>query len=175
MLTLWLFATRLFSVSLAYRYVGNDYTSGTNNAPSVDINCSKFLPSLMQVKFLLASLIKLFFFFYLIKWYGFLKETWWAAIGELSSFTAVQYFILKGSHSCSQQAHTVSHFKPISNNTPVQLGQMPQTMGAPHRVISQSSFFSTKRILKGKKSNPIILPFFSCILIKSCLCNNLLM
>lgn len=62
MLTLWLFATRLFSVSLAYRYVGNDYTSGTNNAPSVDINCSKFLPSLMQVKFLLAFLIKLGFF-----------------------------------------------------------------------------------------------------------------
>lgn len=65
MLTLWLFATRLFSVSLAYRYVGNDYTSGTNNAPSVDIKCSKFLPSLMQVKFLLAFLIKLFFFFLL--------------------------------------------------------------------------------------------------------------
>ena len=62
MLTFWLFATKLFSLSLVYRYVGNDYTSGTNNAPAADINCSKFVPSLLQVKSLLAFLIKLAFF-----------------------------------------------------------------------------------------------------------------
>lgn len=85
MLTLWLFAIRLFSLSLSVLfgiYIGNDWLhSGTNNAPAADINCSKFLPSLLQVKSLLAFLIKLFFSDP-IKWYGFLKESWRTLMGS---------------------------------------------------------------------------------------------
>lgn len=56
--TPWLLAIQFFLLFLAYRYVGNDYTSGTNNVPAVDINYSKFLPSLLQEKSLLAFVIK---------------------------------------------------------------------------------------------------------------------
>lgn len=86
---------------------------------------------------------------------------------------------MKGSPSCSQQAHTLSHFTPISDNKPLELWQMPRTMGAPHCVNSQRGFSSAKKTVKGEKKNsappnPIILLFFSCILIQSCLSNNFL-
>lgn len=64
MLMLCLFASS-FSFplsSLAYRYTGDSYTNGTNNAPAADINCSEFLPSLLQMKSLLAFVVKLIFF-----------------------------------------------------------------------------------------------------------------
>lgn len=68
-LTLWLFATRLFSLFGKYVYiyidVGNDFTSGRNNTPAAGANCSKCLLSLLWVKSPLSFLIKLFFFFQL--------------------------------------------------------------------------------------------------------------
>lgn len=50
--TLYLFAIRFsFRLSpLAYRYMGNNYTNGTNNVPGADINCSIFLFSLLKMK-----------------------------------------------------------------------------------------------------------------------------
>lgn len=181
--TLYLFAIRFsFCLSpLAYRYMGNNYTNGTNNVPGADINCSIFLFSLLKMKSL-GFCWKAFFFFssqpYQMIWLS--QRLLSDSEGQSGSFTVFQRCTMQGSPICRQQAHTLSHFTPIVDNKPLELWQMPWTMGAPHCVNSQSGFSSGKKIFKGKKKNttppnPILLLFFSCILIQSCPSNNFLM
>lgn len=156
----------------------NDYTNGRNNTPAPGADCSKSLLSLLQVESPLSFLIKLFLFCFFkspqIIWH-FLRilsdcngQSWESHLHSLQ--------LRLGTEPQLQPART--HIIPLQTHfkwhTHTQ-GKCFQQWGTLLCHFLEWLFLHKESFKRKKISYPVILPFLSWILIKFCLCNNLLM